>query len=85
MNKETLDKLTIKVFGAADSPTLISHVIYYGLFGLCTYCAILRAVVAGIGIGLILHFTRTSLLIGVTLIIIAAALTQLEHTANKGA
>lgn len=75
-----LDQFSRLILGTAESPTLLSKAITFGLYGMCCYCSILRGVLAGIGIGVMTHFTFTTVFVGLTLIAAAVALTKIEQS-----
>lgn len=86
MNKATFDAFGIRLFGTAGSPTFLSTVIFYLAYGLCTYCAILRGVLVGIGLALFTHLSVPWAILGATCIAAAAILTAIEREAkNEGA
>lgn len=75
-----LDQFSKLLLGTAESPTLLSKVVTFSLYGLCTYCAILRGVLAGVGLGVMTHFTFTTVFLGLTMVAVAVALTKIEQS-----
>ena len=82
MDKMKLDALAMRLFGSVGQQTIFGKVVYYLAYGMCTYCAILRGVLVGIGLGLYTHVNIPTLILGTVLILIAALLTAIERTAK---
>lgn len=83
MNKETLAQWSTKLLGTAGSPSILSGAIRVLLFGLCTYCAILRGVLFGFGLALYTHLSVPAAIAGTTCILAAVILTQVERSTDK--
>lgn len=83
MTKETLDQWSSKLLGTAGAPSILSKVIHFALFGLCTYCAILRGVLFGFGLALYTHLSVPAVIAGTTCILAAVILTHVERSTNK--
>jgi hypothetical protein len=82
MNKDFWDKLTLRLFGTVGQQTLLGKAIYYSAYGLCTYCAILRGVMIGVGLALYTHLNVPAAILGTVFIFAAVILTQIERSAQ---
>ena len=74
----------MRLFGSAASPSLLGKAIDLFLAGGCLYCAVLRAVLFGFGLGLIARFSVPYANMGAVCILAAVTLTAIERSTEGG-